>query len=189
MNLQQFNPWNWFKHENMYPHTDVGDRNIPVTRDDTKNSLAARDNILGPWLDFHREIDRLFDGFFSRGLTDFPDSSPSHFTPSLDLSADDNHYTVSVEMPGLEDKDVNIELSDNVLTIRGEKREEKELDEKNYYRVERRYGKFQRVLTLPDDVDQEHIQAKMSLGVLHLILPRKQAMKRDVKKIEINKLN
>ncbi|MCI5137300.1 MAG: Hsp20/alpha crystallin family protein, partial [Candidatus Electrothrix sp. AR1] len=79
--------------------------------------------------------------------------------PMTDLAASDKEYTVTVEVPGAEKDDIKIEVVNNVMTIRGEKKQKKEEKEKDYYRQERFYGSFQRVLSLPEDADQETIKA------------------------------
>lgn len=101
------------------------------------------------------------------------------------LSATDTEYTVTAEIPGVDDKDVKLEIVDDTLTIRGEKKQEKEEKEKNYYRLERSYGSFQRVLSLPDDVDQDGVKANFKKGVLTITLPRKALPKPEAKRIEI----
>ena len=96
-------------------------------------------------------------------------------------------YAISVEVPGVDEKDVKIELANNTLTIGGEKKQEKEEKEKNFYRVERSYGSFQRVLSLPEDADQEKIQATFKKGVLRITVPRKALPHAEAKQIEVKK--
>ena len=105
--------------------------------------------------------------------------------PTLDLSATDKEYTIAVEIPGVDEKDVKLEIANDILTIRGEKKHEKEEKDKNFYRVERSYGSFQRVLSLPEDADQEAVKATFKRGVLTISMPRKAMPQTDVRKIEI----
>ena len=88
-------------------------------------------------------------------------------------------------MPGVDEKDVKVEIANDTLTIRGEKKQEKEENHKNYYRMERSYGSFQRVLSLPEDADQEGVSATFKNGVLTVTMPRKAAPQANVRRIEI----
>jgi HSP20 family protein len=105
--------------------------------------------------------------------------------PTLDLSATDKKYTISVEIPGVDEKDVKLEIANDTLTIRGEKKQENEEKDKNYYRVERSYGSFQRVLSLPEDADQAGVKATFKRGILFISMPRKAVPQADVRKIDI----
>jgi len=186
MNMHQLNPWNWFRDD----VSQSASNHIPIKKSADK-TVANSDVFWGnPWVDLHRQIDRLFDGMMTR--SQFPSLDyglAQSFTPSLDVAVEDDKYSVSVEMPGMDERNVNIELSGNLLTIRGEKKEEKEDKDKHYYRVERRYGSFQRSLNLPDDVDLEKIQATMNKGVLQLQLPRDSQRRPSARKIEVVNAN
>jgi HSP20 family protein len=103
----------------------------------------------------------------------------------LDVGASDKEYTISVELPGVDEKEIQLELSNNTLKIKGEKKQQKEEKEKNYYRMERSYGSFQRVLSLPEDADQEKINATYKNGIMEIAIPRKASQKTETKKIEI----
>jgi HSP20 family protein len=105
--------------------------------------------------------------------------------PTLDLSASENEYTIAVEVPGVNESDLKIEIDKNTMIIRGEKKQEKEEKKKNYYRQERFYGSFQRILSLPEDADQDDIQATFQHGVLNITLPRKALPKPNVRQIAI----
>ena len=109
----------------------------------------------------------------------------SGFKSILDLSASDKDYTITVEIPGVDQKDVKIEIINDILTIQGEKKQENEEKGKNYYRMERSYGSFQRVLSLPEDADQDGVNATFKKGVLTIAMPRKTLPKADVKQIEV----
>jgi HSP20 family protein len=108
------------------------------------------------------------------------------FQAKLNVSSDDKQYHVSLEAPGLTEKEISLELNQGVLTIRGEKKEENETKDRHYYRMERSYGSFQRVLALPEDCDQEGISASMKNGVLDITLPRKALPASAAKQIPIN---
>jgi HSP20 family protein len=97
--------------------------------------------------------------------------------PALDVSEDKENVYVSADLPGVEEKDVKLNLQDNILTLSGEKREEKETKEKNFHRIERSYGSFSRSITLPCQVAAEKATAKFKNGVLNVTLPKKEEAK------------
>jgi HSP20 family protein len=137
-------------------------------------------------------MDNLFENAFRGfGISPFaselftPLTASGLLKPQVDVAATDKEYLITVEVPGVGEKDVKIEVAGDTMTIRGEKKQEKEEKEKNYYRVERSYGSFQRVLSLPEDADQEDIKAKFENGVLTITMPRKALPKPEVKEIEI----
>ena len=143
---------------------------------------------------FHQDIDRLFDQAF-RGfdITPFgfnrpllPRMNDGMIKPTLDLGATEKEYTITVEVPGtVNEKDVRVEIANDTLTIRGEKKLEKEEKEKNYYRMERSYGSFQRVLSLPEDADHEGVAATFKNGVLTVTMPRIPVPQSNVRQIEV----
>ncbi len=139
-----------------------------------------------PFSSLHREIDRLFDDF-ARGfpsLTSFGAGNGGKLMPSIDVVETDKDIEITAELPGLEEKDVQINVADNLLTIRGEKKAEKEEKDKNYRIVERSYGAFERTLELPSGVDANAIKASIAKGVLKVTVPKpapKQARKIEVK--------
>lgn len=133
-----------------------------------------------PFSALQQEIDRLFEGF-SRG---FPDFSGRELIPNMDVSETDKEIEITAELPGLEEKDIQLNVSDNVLTIRGEKKNEREESEKDYHLVERSYGSFTRAVQLPEGVNIDNIKAVMSKGVLKVTVPKPaptQSKKIDVK--------
>ncbi|MDH3236624.1 MAG: Hsp20/alpha crystallin family protein, partial [Alphaproteobacteria bacterium] len=93
-------------------------------------------------------------------------------TPRIDVSETDKSYELTAEIPGMEEKDVEVTLTENMLTINGEKHEEREEKEKNYHVRERRYGSFHRTFTVPPDVDANKISAQFAKGVLTVNLPK-----------------
>jgi HSP20 family protein len=142
---------------------------------------------LNPFGSLHREIDRLFDEF-ARGLG-IPGANLNNLVPKMDVAETDKEIEVTAELPGLERKDVDISLEDNMLVIRGEKKIEKEEkkeekdESKNYHVAERSYGVFYRVIELPKGVDPSRIQATMSNGVLKVTIPK--PAQSEAKKIEV----
>ncbi|MBW1778481.1 MAG: Hsp20/alpha crystallin family protein [Deltaproteobacteria bacterium] len=185
MDIKKLAPWNWFKKEE-----EATTKMVPVRHTERQ---GAQPPFYSPVSQLHREIDRLFENFF-RGfdLSPFGVSSPwvpgmgdELLKPTLDIAASDKEYTITVEIPGVDEKDVKLELVEDTLTIRGEKRQEKEENEKDFYRMERSYGAFQRVLSLPEDADQDRIQAAFKKGVLTVSIPRKSVPASGGKRIEI----
>jgi HSP20 family protein len=120
---------------------------------------------------------------FGRELT--PMAQSDWLKPNLDIGVSDKEYTISIELPGIDEKDVQLELINDTLKIKGEKKQQKEEKEKNYYRMERSYGSFQRTLSLPEDVDQDDIKAVYKNGIMKITIPRKAALKTEAKQIEI----
>ena len=185
MNIKKWVPWNWFKKED----EDAG-KAAPIQR-----SLAQTQNqhLSGSLTRFHQDLDRIFDqafrGFdlapfgFNRPL--LPGMNDGMIKPTLDLSATEKAYTIAVEVPGVDEKDVKVEIVNDTLTIRGEKKHEKEENDKNYYRMERSYGSFQRVLSLPEDADQTGVAATFKNGVLTVTMPRVVAQQANVRQIEV----
>ena len=190
MNLEKLKPWNWFKHEE---NGDGKGHQIPVSRNE-----AERFPLAGPGslMSLHRDMDRWFDDAFksfgmptlasnleSRGLFGKPLSS--FYRPQIDVSGDSNCYQISLDVPGLTEDDITLELKDDVLTIKGQKEERSEDKDRHYYRVERSYGSFQRTLALPDDANADEIKANLDKGVLRLEIPRRAAANEEVKRISI----
>jgi HSP20 family protein len=136
---------------------------VPVSRN--RNVVRREWN---PFDTLQREIDRLFEDF-GRGLPAFGASS---LTPTIDVTETDKEIEITAELPGLEEKDVEVNVADNVLTIRGEKKADKEEKNKNYQIVERSYGAFARMVELPDGVDPAAIKASIAKGVLKVTVPK-----------------
>lgn len=158
MNLNKLNPWNWFKHEE-----DGERRNLPIRRQSDPHLVTT-----SPWLSLHQEIDRMFDNVFrnfgmpSLGIgTSGSALEGGLFKPNVDIDASDKEYRITMELPGVEEQDIDVELSrDGVLSVRGEKKHEREEKNRDVYRIERSYGSFERILALPDDVNQNNINAR-----------------------------
>ncbi|MBW2107805.1 MAG: Hsp20/alpha crystallin family protein [Deltaproteobacteria bacterium] len=124
-----------------------------------------------------------FDRFF--GDLELPSlfTEEARFAPAFDVSETDNEIIVKADLPGMEEKNIDISLSDGLLTIKGEKRQEKEEDNEVYHTVERRYGAFTRTMHLPADVDANKVDATYKDGVLKVTLAKSETSK--PKKIEI----
>lgn len=152
----------------------------------TKNQelAPARDNF-DPFLTLHREMNRLFDevfrGFGSTGLS--PVMEGRFGWPKVELSESDRALTISAELPGMTEKDVQIEIANGILTIRGEKKSER--DGEGKYFTERYYGAFERQIPL-DDVQEDKAQASFKNGVLTISLPKSDKPREGVRRIAIN---
>lgn len=119
------------------------------------------------------EINRMFEELTHPGHRG--EDGESAITPALDIKEDDKYLTVSADLPGVDSKDVEIAVHDNVLTIKGEKRSERHEKKDSYRCVERMFGSFERRVTLPSEVDSERAEASMENGVLTLRLPKMEA--------------
>lgn len=153
----------------------------------TLPSLWDKD-ALAPFKSLHSEIDRVFDSFAetmpwaarSNGV-----KGPWQVTPRVDISETDTALEVTVELPGVDEKDMDVTVTDDMLTIKGEKKAEKEDKGKDYHMVERSYGAFQRTLRLPYEVESDKVEAKFEKGVLHVTLPKPPEVKSKTRKIEV----
>ncbi len=127
------------------------------------------------------KMNRLFeDAVTSRG--EEKDFVPSAWTPSVDIFETENELVLSAEVPGINEKDIEIKIEDNTLTLRGERNFEKETKEENYHRIERAYGSFFRSFSLPLYINQDTIKAEHLNGVLKIVMPKKPELKpRQVK--------
>ncbi len=124
----------------------------------------------------HNEMGRIFGGLFAlqEGGTDTEETS---WMPTVDISETENGYEIRAELPGVSENDVNVSVTDNVLTVKGEKRQEEETEGKDYHRVERRYGSFQRSFALPRHIETDAIKAGFKDGVLTLGIPKPEVVK------------
>lgn len=135
------------------------------------------------------EMDRVFDSFLGRRSGGFPalfgESDTAMVMPKVDVRENGDAITVEAELPGMEEKDVDVTLRDGILTIKGEKKSERTTKEDDYHMSERSYGSFQRSFRVPDSVDNENISAKLEKGVLHITLPKRPEAVKAEKKIPI----
>ena len=133
-----------------------------------------------------REMNRVFDTFNRTwGLGTFPEVTGS-FMPRLDVTEDEKAFTITAELPGMSEKEIELSLSADTLTIRGEKKEEtKEEQGKNYYYSERSYGTFMRTIPLPSQIETDKVSASFKKGVLTVTLPKTASAVETVKKITV----
>jgi len=129
-------------------------------------------------------MNRLFeDAFTSRG--EEKDLVASSWSPSVDIYETENEIVLTAEVPGVDEKNIEIKLEDNTLSLNGERTFEKETKEENYHRIERAYGSFYRSFTLPRNIDQDNIKAESENGILRISMPKKPELK--PKKVKILK--
>ncbi len=168
--------------------------NTPV---EVKKSAPAPAGVPDAWRSLRTEMDRLFDRFAGgwgmpslRRMFDMEpafryESSFSMPSPAVDVTEDDTAYKVAAELPGMAEKEIEVVVSGDTLTLKGEKRQEKEQKEKNLYLSERSYGSFQRSFYIPEGVDRDKIAADFSKGVLTITMPKTPKAVEQQKKIEV----
>lgn len=153
-----------------------------------KSDAVQKGDVEYPFYALQQEMNQVFDEFM-KGFDVAPFSGLGEnlgkFYPSIDIKESDKEIILTAELPGLEEKDFELLLTDDALTIKGEKKEEKESREKDYYRMERKYGSFSRVVALPDGIETAKVDAKFKNGVLTITLPKSEEAKQKVKKIAI----
>ena len=173
---------------------------LPVRTEEKKTpARPAEPAEWRPFESLRREIDRLFDDFqvgswrgpFGRNVFDLEPFWRGEISwgkaPAVDIADKEKTYEITAELPGMDESNIDVKFSDGTLTIKGEKREEKEEKKKDYYLSERRYGSFQRSFRVPDGVDADKIEASFKNGVLTVILPKTPEAQRSEKKIAIKK--
>lgn len=169
---------------------------LPVKKESA--SVATTENQRHPLMSLRREIDRLFDDFFSTGWSPFPlgrrlldqrllrEPSFEMNLPAVDIHESGQQFMITAELPGIDDKDIEVTVSDESITIKGEKKHEKDESGEGYQLSERSYGAFERTFGIPAGVDADRIAAEFAKGVLKLTLPKTpEAQQKQPKKIEV----
>lgn len=150
-----------------------------------RKGLPAKREEYEPFAFFRDEMNRLFDNFF-RGVDIEPFGKKfAAFSPNIDISETDKEVVISAELPGIEEKDIDVSLTKDSITIKGEKKEEKEEKGKNYYRMERSYGSFSRTIPLPVEIDSDKTTAEFKKGVLTIKMPKTAEAIKETKKVQI----
>ncbi|RJG52856.1 Hsp20/alpha crystallin family protein [Sphingobium terrigena] len=161
----------WSRQENRLP--------VPVSAE------RDRDNDTHPLLSLHREVNRLFDDVFRGfGVPALAGFDRAAGWPHVELGETDKEIRVTAELPGLDEKDVEIIVEDGALTLRGEKRSEVEDKDRGY--TERSYGRFERRIGLPQGIDRDNGKATFRNGVLTVTLPKTEAANENVRRIPVN---
>jgi len=152
---------------------------------------------MSPFVDLRRQMDRLFDefarnlpfgGFQPSGSTGVPDVFGASFgmvPVNFEVSEGEKEIEIAAEVPGMDEKDIDVEVAGGMLTISGEKKSESEKSDKNVYMTERSYGSFRRSFRLPDTVDPDNISAKFDKGVLKVSVPKKAESQSKTRKIAV----
>ena len=139
-----------------------------------------------PMFALHRDIERAFDQFWNEFGGPLARRDGFGFaTPAVDISETDKAIEVTAELPGLSEKDIELEITGDALTIRGEKKEEHKEERKGVYLSERSYGSFYRSIPLPPGVDTEKVEAGFANGVLSVTLPKSSEAQQQVKRIDV----
>ena len=164
----------------------MANRHITPWQRRRSSDLAVRRET-DPILSLQNEMNRVFETFFEEPFGMRSLEEWEGFAPSIDVYETDKEITVDVELPGMDEKDIDISLGSNVLTISGKKESEETEKSKSYFRHERTYGSFRRSIQLPDDVDEDKIDATYRKGILKIVLPKTAQSVSLRRKIEIKK--
>ncbi|HEY9733471.1 MAG TPA: Hsp20/alpha crystallin family protein [Drouetiella sp.] len=167
-------PWSW------------GKKNLPVKKEESSHSEST------PYVSLHHDMNSAFERFFNAFESPLfmPSSEISRdgfFQPRVEVKESAKEIRVSVELPGVDEKDLDVSVDNQHLIVRGEKREEKEDSTSGYYRMERYYGSFQRSVALPCEIDKDRVEAKFKRGVLSVTLQKAASAQLDAKRITVRK--
>jgi len=168
---------------------------LPVTREKGSESTSPL-QVWQPFDGLRQEIDRLFDDFGRSFLQPFRRSFFAteplfgreltwSTSPAVDIVESEKAYEITAEVPGMDEKNIEVKIANGNLTIKGEKQEEKEERKKDYYLQERKFGSFERSFSVPEGVDTDKIEAIFKKGVLTVTLPKKAEAQKPAKKVEI----
>ncbi len=161
------------------------------TQPTNKPNVPARGRVVDPFTALRDEMDRML-GRFEQGWPRWPVAlghglEAEAMWPELDVHDDAKQLTVEVDLPGVEEKDVNVTLANGLLTIKGEKKSQREEKKNNYYVSERSYGSFERSIRMPDTIDENKLEARFDKGVLRIFAQKKPEAVPIEKRIEIKK--
>ena len=153
-------------------------------RNNKSEVATKRDDFFDPFVSFRREMDRMFDRFFD-GLPASTGAGWQALTPAVDIDETDKEMVITAELPGVSDKDVDVSVLGDVLTIKGEKKSEKEQKDGDSTYVERRFGSFARSVRLSFEVKDGQVDARFKDGVLTINMPKPTDMQRSVRRIAV----
>ena len=139
----------------------------------------------GDLFSVRNEMNRLFDNFFTGWPEPRKGLLEGEWAPSIDVTETEGEITVTAELPGVKQEEVDITITDDVLTLKGQKKEEKEVKDRNYHRIERSYGSFQRSVRLPTDVQAGEAKAAYKDGILTITIPKAEEAKPKQIKIDV----
>ena len=170
---------------------------LPIKTEEKASERASALQAWRPFESLRRELDRMFEDFdrdfwrfpFRRSVFDIEPFWRRELSwgavPAVDIVEKDNAYEFTAELPGIDEKNIEVKLANGGLTIKGEKQEEKEEKKKDYYLHERHFGAFERCFPVPEGVDADKIEASFKKGILTVTLPKKPEAQKPVKKIEV----
>ena len=170
---------------------------VPVKAEQKSEAEVAMPQVWRPLETLRREVDRLFDDFgtefwrspFRHSLFEMSPVFRREFqvgpAPAVDIVEKDNAYEVTADLPGFDEKNIEVKLQNGSLCIKGERKSEKEETKKDFHLTEREFGSFERRFTLPEGVDADKIEASLKKGVLTVTVPKKPEAQKPVKKIEV----
>jgi len=151
---------------------------------DRSQAPTARDDFFDPFLNFRREVDRIFDSFFE-GFGARAGGDGNWLAPAVDIAESDKELVLTAELPGVNEKDVEVTLADDLLTIKGQKKAEHEEKNGSFTYAERRYGSFSRSIRLPFHAGDAEVDAKYDKGVLTIRIPKPAEVQKAVRRIEV----
>ena len=179
MEIRKLKPWNWFEGES------------------DKSWTSGR--AVTPWYSpapslsqLRKDIDRMFEDVFqtgpSRRFDALPTAVQEHIMlrPNVNITSTEKEYRITVEVPGVEEKDIRIETTPDMLSIRGEKRHERKEDYGDSHCIECAYGAFERMLSLPEDAEADKVNAAFKNGVVHIAMPRRKKAKLSARQVPID---
>ena len=150
-----------------------------------ERSLARGRGDGDPFAQLQRRMNSVFEDFFGRSSSsDLWGDDAGEFLPRVDVSETGKEVRITADLPGLDEKDVEVTVTNNMLTIKGEKKVEKEEEDGDYYYSERNYGHFERTIALPQGIDADNAKAKFKKGVLKVTIPKKPEAQSSRRKIE-----
>lgn len=160
---------------------------LPWNRDKDKYNIQRRQEY-DPF-DFQNDMNRMIEEFFQDPFPKTPfqrmGEMQTGFSPHMDVSETEKEICITADLPGMDEKDINITLENGVISISGEKKAEREEKERSYHRVERRYGSFRRSFEIPGEVDFDKIGATFKKGVLQVTIPKPDKPMANKKRIEV----
>jgi HSP20 family protein len=158
---------------------------VPWRNNNKPQLPAPREDFFDPFVTFRREMDRMFEDFFGGGSARHAQSGWQTLTPVVDINENEKEIVVSAELPGVTEKDIEVSLAGDLLTIKGEKRFEHEEKNGDSTYMERRFGSFARSVRLPFEAGEEQIEAKFANGVLTVVVPKPAQLQRAVRRIGV----
>jgi HSP20 family protein len=157
----------------------------------SETGAAPAHRYIDPFSAMRAEMDRVFEPFLGRGSGRFPALARAvesgAVVPSIDVRETETELVIEAELPGLDDKDVSVTLNNGVLTLKGEKKSEREEKKDDYHLMERSYGSFQRSFQVADTIDADKVKATFEKGVLKVMLPKRPEAVKAEKRIPIGK--